>query len=65
MTTLSWIRGVNGTLGRLAPEHVAGKLRGVMKARRILPATCSGARRPRVPLTPRIQLRVVIAVLQG
>ena len=26
MTTLSWIRGVNGTLGHLAPEHVAGKM---------------------------------------
>ena len=23
MTTLSWIRGVNGTLGRLAPERLA------------------------------------------
>ncbi|WP_010223242.1 alpha/beta fold hydrolase [Pseudomonas donghuensis] len=27
MNTLSWIRSVNGTLGHLAPEHVARKMR--------------------------------------
>lgn len=27
MTTLSWIRSVNGTLGRLMPTHIAGKMR--------------------------------------
>ncbi|MBF8758327.1 alpha/beta fold hydrolase [Pseudomonas guariconensis] len=37
MTTLSWIRGVNGTLGRLAPEHVAGKMRRAFMTPRPLP----------------------------
>jgi len=37
MTTLSWIRGVNGTLGRLAPEHVAGKMRRAFMTPRNLP----------------------------
>ncbi|MGC3892723.1 alpha/beta fold hydrolase [Pseudomonas urmiensis] len=37
MTTLSWIRGVNGTLGRLAPEHVAGKMRLAFMTPRNLP----------------------------
>lgn len=37
MTTLSWIRGVNGTLGRLAPEHVAGKMRRAFMTPRSLP----------------------------
>ncbi|EKT4466145.1 alpha/beta fold hydrolase [Pseudomonas putida] len=37
MTTLSWIRGVNATLGRLAPEHVAGKMRRAFMTPRNLP----------------------------
>ncbi|HEN8711255.1 TPA: alpha/beta fold hydrolase [Pseudomonas putida] len=37
MTSLSWIRGVNGTLGRLAPEHVAGKMRRAFMTPRNLP----------------------------
>lgn len=37
MTTLSWIRGVNGTLGRLAPEHIAGKMRRAFMTPRNLP----------------------------
>lgn len=37
MTTLSWIRGVNGTLGHLAPEHVAGKMRRAFMTPRNLP----------------------------
>jgi len=37
MTTLSWIRGVNGTLGRLAPEHVASKMRRAFMTPRNLP----------------------------
>lgn len=37
MTTLTWIRGVNGTLGRLAPEHVAGKMRRAFMTPRNLP----------------------------
>ncbi|MFK0312702.1 alpha/beta fold hydrolase [Pseudomonas sp. NPDC090233] len=37
MTTLSWIRGVNGTLGHLAPEHVAGKMRRAFMTPRTLP----------------------------
>ncbi|MFV3381767.1 MULTISPECIES: alpha/beta fold hydrolase [Pseudomonas] len=37
MTTLSWIRGVNGTLGHLAPEHVAGKMRRAFMTPRPLP----------------------------
>ncbi|UVK84642.1 alpha/beta hydrolase [Pseudomonas sichuanensis] len=37
MNTLSWIRGVNGTLGRLAPEHVAGKMRRAFMSPRTLP----------------------------
>ncbi|QXI39947.1 alpha/beta fold hydrolase [Pseudomonas xantholysinigenes] len=37
MTTLSWIRGVNGTLGHLAPEHVAGKMRRAFMSPRTLP----------------------------
>ncbi|MCI0910892.1 MULTISPECIES: alpha/beta fold hydrolase [Pseudomonas] len=37
MTTLSWIRGVNGTLGRLAPEHVAGKMHRAFMTPRNLP----------------------------
>jgi hypothetical protein len=37
MNTLSWIRGVNGTLGHLAPEHVAGKMRRAFMTPRNLP----------------------------
>ncbi|EKT4524494.1 alpha/beta fold hydrolase [Pseudomonas putida] len=37
MTTLSWIRGVNATLGRLAPEHVAGRMRRAFMTPRNLP----------------------------
>ncbi|MDF0732553.1 alpha/beta fold hydrolase [Pseudomonas entomophila] len=37
MTTLSWIRGVNGTLGHLAPEHVAGRMRRAFMTPRTLP----------------------------
>ncbi|MBO0368649.1 MULTISPECIES: alpha/beta hydrolase [Pseudomonas] len=37
MTTLSWIRGVNGTLGRLAPEHIAGRMRRAFMTPRNLP----------------------------
>ncbi|PSS46419.1 alpha/beta fold hydrolase [Pseudomonas sp. BBP2017] len=37
MNTLSWIRSVNGTLGRLAPEHVAGKMRRAFMTPRNLP----------------------------
>ncbi|MDH0730443.1 lysophospholipase [Pseudomonas sichuanensis] len=37
MSTLSWIRGVNGTLGHLAPEHVAGKMRRAFMSPRTLP----------------------------
>lgn len=37
MTTLSWIRGVNGTLGRLAPEHIASKMRRAFMTPRNLP----------------------------
>lgn len=37
MPTLSWIRGVNGTLGRLAPEHIAGKMRRAFMTPRNLP----------------------------
>ena len=37
MTTLSWIRGINGTLGHLAPEHVAGKMRRAFMTPRTLP----------------------------
>ncbi|MNG87155.1 esterase [compost metagenome] len=37
MTTLSWIRGVNGTLGHLAPEHIAGKMRRAFMTPRSLP----------------------------
>ena len=36
-TTRSWIRGVNGTLGRLAPEHIAGKMRRAFMTPRNLP----------------------------
>ncbi|MFJ4434005.1 alpha/beta fold hydrolase [Pseudomonas sp. NPDC089395] len=37
MTSLRWIRGVNGTLGHLAPEHVAGKMRRAFMTPRNLP----------------------------
>ncbi|MGH8383682.1 alpha/beta hydrolase [Pseudomonas sp.] len=37
MNTLSWIRSVNGTFGRLAPEHVAGKMRRAFMTPRNLP----------------------------
>ncbi|WDY56528.1 alpha/beta fold hydrolase [Pseudomonas sp. PSKL.D1] len=37
MTTLSWIRGVNGTLGHLVPEHIAGKMRRAFMTPRSLP----------------------------
>ncbi|MFK3776183.1 alpha/beta fold hydrolase [Pseudomonas sp. NPDC089406] len=37
MTTLSWIRSVNGTLGHLAPEHVAGRMRRAFMTPRNLP----------------------------
>ena len=37
MTTLSWIRGVNGTLGHLAPEHVACRMRRAFMTPRNLP----------------------------
>jgi alpha-beta hydrolase superfamily lysophospholipase len=37
MTNLSWIRGVNGTLGHLAPEHVAGRMRRAFMTPRNLP----------------------------
>ncbi|MBF8743173.1 alpha/beta fold hydrolase [Pseudomonas guariconensis] len=37
MTALSWIRGVNGTLGHLAPEHVAGRMRRAFMTPRNLP----------------------------
>lgn len=37
MSTLSWIRGVNGTLGHLVPEHVAGKMRRAFMTPRTLP----------------------------
>ncbi|MGC7838523.1 alpha/beta fold hydrolase [Pseudomonas sp. L7] len=38
MTTLSWIRSINGTLGHLAPEHVAGRMRRAFMTPRNLPA---------------------------
>ncbi|MBC3464148.1 alpha/beta fold hydrolase [Pseudomonas sp. RW10S2] len=38
MTTLSWIRSVNGTLGHLAPEHVAERMRRAFMTPRNLPA---------------------------
>ncbi len=37
MNTLNWIRGVNGTLGRLAPEHIAGKMRRAFMTPRNVP----------------------------
>lgn len=37
MTTLSWIRGVNATLGRLAPEHIAGTMHRAFMTPRNLP----------------------------
>lgn len=37
MNTLSWIRSVNGTLGRLAPEHIAGRMRHAFMTPRNLP----------------------------
>lgn len=37
MNTLSWIRSVNGTLGRLAPEHIAGKMHRAFLTPRTLP----------------------------
>lgn len=37
MNTLSWIRSVNGTLGRLAPEHIAGKMHRAFLTPRNLP----------------------------
>ena len=37
MGTLKWIRGVNGTLGRLAPQTVASKMRRVFMTPRDLP----------------------------
>ncbi|MDN7141197.1 alpha/beta fold hydrolase [Pseudomonas sp. JQ170] len=37
MNTLTWIRSVNGTLGRLAPEHVASKMRRAFMTPRNLP----------------------------
>lgn len=36
MSRLSWIRGVNGTLGRLVPERVASTMRQAFMTR----ATC-------------------------
>lgn len=37
MGTLNWMRGVNGTLGRLAPQTVASKMRRVFMTPRDLP----------------------------
>lgn len=37
MTRLNWIRGVNGTLGHLVPEHVAGRMRRAFMTPRNLP----------------------------
>lgn len=37
MNTLSWIRSVNGALGQLAPEHIAGKMRRAFMTPRNLP----------------------------
>ncbi|PWB35886.1 alpha/beta hydrolase [Pseudomonas sp. SDI] len=37
MNTLSWIRGVNGTLGHLLPERVARKMRRAFMTPRTLP----------------------------
>ncbi len=37
MSTLNWIRGVNGTLGHLAPEHIAGRMRRAFMTPRNLP----------------------------
>lgn len=37
MTTLNWIRGVNGTLGHLVPEHIAGRMRQAFMTPRNLP----------------------------
>ncbi|MFO2465719.1 alpha/beta hydrolase [Pseudomonas sp. 15FMM2] len=37
MGTLKWIRGVNGTLGRLAPQTIASKMRRVFMTPRDLP----------------------------
>lgn len=37
MTSLNWIRGVNGTLGHLVPEHVAGRMRRAFMTPRNLP----------------------------
>ena len=37
MSTLNWIRAVNGTLGHLAPEHVAGRMRRAFMTPRNLP----------------------------
>lgn len=37
MTSLNWIRGVNGTLGHLVPERVAGRMRRAFMTPRNLP----------------------------
>jgi hypothetical protein len=37
MSTLSWIRGVNGTLGWVAPQMVASKMRSAFMTPRELP----------------------------
>ncbi|TVT79053.1 alpha/beta fold hydrolase [Pseudomonas sp. H3(2019)] len=37
MSTLSWVRGVNGTLGWVAPQWVASKMRSVFMTPRELP----------------------------
>ncbi|MDF2489216.1 MAG: hydrolase [Pseudomonas sp.] len=37
MATLSWLRGVNGTLGHVLPEHVAGTMRKAFMTPRNLP----------------------------
>ncbi|MBC3413188.1 MULTISPECIES: alpha/beta fold hydrolase [Pseudomonas] len=37
MATLTWIRGVNGTLGHFAPEHIAGRMRRAFMTPRNLP----------------------------
>lgn len=62
MTTLNWIRSVNGTLGHLFPEHVAGRMRRAFMTPRNLPP-----RRWELPLlaeAERITLRFGLSALR-
>ena len=62
MTTLSWIRGVNGTLGRLAPEHIAGRMRrAFMTPRNLAPRQWE---LPLLATAERITLRFGLSALR-